>query len=403
MKREGAAPAAESRSDAPAAGATPLPSRRRQLIGLLRAASILLAIILAAEVAARVEDWVAYGTSPFSRVTSIEDLVTRDAEGMHGRASVRFQKWRMDSLGLRGPEVPVNPDGAFRVITVGASETFGLMESPGKEYPRQLEDSLQARLRRHACPAIPANRVEVLNAAFAGMSLPTIEQDLRLRLRRLHPDMVVVYPAPVGYLEDQLPRAARPDSSQANSPFPWSRVFHLRLLDRARAQVKQTLPERLMTIVRRIQTERSVQAHRLGWRFTTVPADRLAAYDRDLRQLVFTIRQLGAVPLLVTHANAFMGRARLHENKLQAWEKFYPRATGATIVAFDSAARVRTLAAAHDSAVAVVDAGAAFSRQPESDFGDFVHFTDAGSAEMANLLANAICSHAGTSGPYPLH
>lgn len=355
-------------------------------------------MIFAAELVARVEDWVAYGTSPLSRVTSIEDLVTRDAEGMHGRPNVRFQKWHMDSLGLRGPNVPVRPDGAFRIITVGASETFGLLESPRQEYPRQLEDSLQARLQRHACPAIRAPRVEVLNAAFAGMSLPTIEQDLRLRLARLHPDMVVVYPAPVGYLEDQLPRAARPDSSQRDNQFPWSRILHFRLLDRARAQVKQTLPERLMTILRRIQTERSVQAHRLGWRFTAVPTDRLAVYDRDLRQLVFTIRQLGAVPLLVTHANAFMGRAQIDRGKLQAWEKFYPRATGATIVAFDSAARVRTLAVARDSAVAAVDAGAAFSRLPESDFGDFVHFTDPGSAAMANMLANAICSDAQLNG-----
>jgi hypothetical protein len=272
------------------------------------------------------------------------------------------------------------------------------MESPGKEYPRQLEDSLNARIARNRCPAISPRRVEVLNAAFAGMSLPTIEQDLRLRLFRLHPDVVVVYPAPVGYLEDPVPRAAHPDSTHAYRPFPVSRVFHLRLLDRARSQVKQTAPERLLTLVRRVQTERAVQSQRMGWQFSQIPPDRLQLFEGDLIRLVTTVRKLGAKPVLVTHANAFVGRPTVNETLLQAWEKFYPRAKGPIIIAFDSAASLATMRVATDYGLTLVDAAHRLSGEPSSDFGDFVHFTDSGAAAMADVLADSLCSEGHASG-----
>src|SRR5580704_16764560 len=104
---------------------------------------------------------------------------------------------------MRGPDIPLaKPPGTLRVVTAGASETFGLYESPDREFPRQLEDTLRARL----C----GDPVEVLNAAIFGMSLPTLEQDLRLRVRPLDPDVVVLYPTPVQYLNDAMPMSATP-------------------------------------------------------------------------------------------------------------------------------------------------------------------------------------------------
>src|SRR5438045_9465626 len=109
---------------------------------------------------------------------------------MHGRPNARYEKFVLNHLGLRGPETTEQKRaGSFRVVTVGASETFGLYESPGREYPRQLEDTLNAHLKRLPS-ACEQSRAQVLNAAMPGMSLTTIEQDVRLRISSLRPDFV---------------------------------------------------------------------------------------------------------------------------------------------------------------------------------------------------------------------
>ena len=45
------------------------------------------------------------------------------------------------------------------------------------------------------------------------------EQDLRLRVRALQPDVVVLYPTPVQYLNEERPLPAAPDSA---APLPRS-------------------------------------------------------------------------------------------------------------------------------------------------------------------------------------
>jgi hypothetical protein len=325
--------------------------------------------------------------------------MARDADGMHGRPNARYLKWEMNALGTRGPAAPRTPPaGTVRVITVGASETFGLRESPGREYPRQLQDSLNARLARGECGARAPAAFEVLNAGFAGMGLPTIEQDLRLRVRRLVPAIITVYPTPAQYLQDDVPFAPRPDSSgQLTEPS----LFHAlrpRTIERVRDQLKQVLPEWVKTRLRQIQTREMLRNSSSDWRYTAIPPDRLAAYDRDLRMLMGTIHSIGAVPVLATHGNLFMGRKTLDHNAIIAWEKFYPRATGQTIMDFDAAARLTTLRVGQDSAVATIDVAKTMEAAPTAAFGDFVHFTDLGAGHMARALGDGVFAAARTAG-----
>jgi hypothetical protein len=274
-----------------------------------------------------------------------------------------------------------------RVITVGASETFGLRESPGREFPRQLEDSLNARLRR--CSAPSRVRFEVLNAAFAGMTLPTIEQDVRNRLARLHPALVVAYPSPVAYLESQRPVAARPDSSPVAGQLGALAMLYPRAHDRLRDQLKEMLPSVVKSWLRQREIE-SARARDTGRVFTTVPRDRIAAYDLDLRRLVGTIGRIGATPVLVTHANAFVGRRTINSDNLIAWGKFLPLATGSTLLAFDSLARLATLKIGADSQAVAVDAARRLSAAPASAFADYEHFADLGAAWMASVVADGV-------------
>jgi hypothetical protein len=357
-----------------------------------------LVFALVLELTCRIEDWVTYRTPILSRVGSLDDLVVRDADGMHARPNAQFQKWKINSLGMRGPERAALPaPGTIRIITSGASETFGLRESAGKEYPRQLEDSLSAWTSRGACRSSGTQEFEVLNSAFAGMSLPTVEQDVRLRLRRLRPAIVVVYPSSVQYLQEEVPHAATPDSGVAR-PLALSRAFQPRILARLREQVKQLLPAAVKSFLRAREVRSELQTHPSGWRFDTLPSARLALFDEDLRHLIGTIRGIGAEPLLVTHANMFMGRNTVDQEMLGAWEKFYPRATGPVIVAFDSAARNVTMQIGADSGVVTVDAAKRLAAAPVSAFGDFVHFTDAGSSVMAEEVGRGVLAVATREG-----
>jgi hypothetical protein len=306
----------------------------------------------------------------------------------------------MNALGTRGPDVPlVKPRGTLRVVVIGASETFGLYESPGKEYPRQLEDTLNSRLARDACASSPARRVEVLNAALPGMSLPTIEQDVRNRIRRFGADVVVLYPTPVQYLDDDSPRPTPPDSAAGAGDRSAVQMLHPRIANRLRDELKNSLPEFVKTWMRQRETDAYVRSKPRGWRFASVPTDRLSQYDADLRRLIGTIRSIGAVPIVATHANAFMQRGFRNGDLLLAWERFYPRAPGRIIVAFDSVARTVTLRAAADSSAATVDLATRLATGAAPMFSDFSHFTDYGAAIVADALAPAILTsvHARTA------
>jgi hypothetical protein len=364
--------------------------RRNLLLRVAGSFALIVVFALTFELTCRVEDWVMYRMPLASPYRSVEDLIIRDADGMHGRPNAQFQKWIMNDVGTRGPRASLLPaSGTVRIITVGASETFGLRESPGHEYPRQLEDSLNARLRRGACPTRADLRVEVLNAAFAGMTLPTIHQDVRNRLARLHPAVVVAYPSPASYLEAERPVAARPDSSPNAGVLGSRAMLHPRAIDRLRDQLKEMLPIAVKSWLRQRETN-AARAGVAGRLFSTPPADRLSAFEVDVRQLISGIRAIGSTPVLVTHANAFVGRRTIDADKLIAWEKFFPRTTGATLLAFDSLSRSVELSVAAESGTVVVDAARRLASAPDSAFADYEHFADLGAALMASAIADGV-------------
>lgn len=342
----------------------------------------------ALELACRVEDWVTYGTPLTSRYTSQVDLMTRDRDGVHGRPHARYQKWVMNGLGMRGPEASVTaPTGVRRIVTAGASETFGLAESPGREYPRQLEDSLTAS-GSAACGGAPSRAVQVLNAAMPGMSLPTIRQDVAWRIRRLQPSVVVYYPSPAQYLADSAPVAARPDSTGATGTLPAARMLVPRSVARLGHQLKPAIPRAILAWSDARVAARQRAAHAPDWYFGALPRGRVARYERDLRSMVGTIRGIGAEPVFATHANALTVHDQPHRRELlTAWARYYPRANGPMLVEFDSVARDITRRVARDSGVVVTEVASAVASAGPAAFSDFVHFTDLGAARAAGALA----------------
>jgi hypothetical protein len=364
---------------------------------MLRRAAVFVAFaglfVLVFELTARVEDLIRYGTPIFSPYTSQMDLIVRDEHGARGRPNGRFQKWVLNDLGTRGPDVQrAKPPGTLRVVTTGASETFGLYESTDREYPRQLEDSLRVSVAQVSCPETSAiDRVEVINAALPGMSLPTVALDVKYRIAALAPDFVVFYPTPPQYLDEKPPGSVAPRPQGGADP-PALRAFYPRSTGRLRNQLKTILPAFVQTALRRREVEKVRRDKPEGWRFTAVPPERLQLFERHLREMVGIIRATGASPVLATNTNAFLGDEPASADMLFAWERFYPRATGDVILAFDSSARAIIRQVARDSMTALADIEPAV--RSSAAFADFSHFTDAGAASVAGVLARTILAEA---------
>jgi len=347
--------------------------------GAIAALSVIL-IFAAVELTVRIEDRLRWGTPMTASAVGLSDLTVVDEAGRHPLALSAYRKWKINSIGTRGPE-PDSTGAAPRVLVLGASETFGLYESPDKEYPRQLGDSLRAA----GC------RVDVLNAAFPGMSLPTVHHDLRERLSKLRPAVVVYYPTPPQYLDIDPPVHVTPVA-----PGRPGAAASLRLIPRFRDQFKLMLPAVVQDRLRAAMIERARRDKDSTWLFTEVPADRLAAFELDLRKLVATIREIGAEPVLMTHANSFMTDTAPDENRLRSWERFYPRATGETLLAFESAAAGTVRRLAGELGVRLVDTETGFRTSTQGElFADFSHFTDAGAARMAMLMRAEISAAVG--------
>lgn len=350
-----------------------------------------LGFLVAFELTARVEDWVRYRMPFDSPYRSEGDLAVRDSLGVHGRPNARYLKWQMNSLGLRGPEVTAaRPEGVLRVVVVGASEAFGQSESPGQELPRQLEDTLRARLMDMDAPW---TGVQVLNAAFFGMSLPTVLQDIQLRLRHFEPQVIVLYPTTAQYLANDRPEPSTPGAGAAPA-VDRRMAWWPRSLARLREQLKRVTPAFLRQWRWNREYAAAARGRPDGWQFEEVPAERLAAFDADLRTFVGTVRSIGAAPVIATHANRFVGGAATDSSLLDAWQRFYPRASGPVILAFDSAGAPVTAGVARDSSVPLADVREALSRCVEC-FADYAHLTDEGAARAASRAADAVLAAAG--------
>jgi lysophospholipase L1-like esterase len=341
----------------------------------------LVLIGLGAEVGARLDDWAFADVPLLASPNRGRDLTLHDEHGFHGRPNGRFKKWKLNSHGFRSPEVPLKPDpGMTRLVVLGASETFGLYESEGKEYTAQLEELLR---KRHP-------NIEVQNAAMAGMSLASMKPYWEQWASKGEPQYVLIYPSPMLYLTD---RAPKPPAAEIPTPEPLSMSEHIRIAPRVRDTIRQA---EWLKPLRRLyfqwKTKSSLAHHSEdGWIWSEPPADRLAQFSEDLRAVVRSVRSKGAVPILATHANRSPSPPPAeYVEELEAMRAFYPRASPAIIAEFEVQGRETVQRIADEEKVRCIDAAAGMTADRKGWFADEVHFTDAGARRFAGILANAL-------------
>jgi hypothetical protein len=351
-------------------------------------AAVIIALPLAlvvAEVTTRFDDWLRFGMPILGSADEIEDLRVVDTLGVRGRPYGSYLRYHLDNYGFRGPsDVTVaRRPGCERIMVLGASETFGISEPDGFEYPAQLSQ----RLNERGC-------TEVLNAAVPGMALPQIRYTWNHYWRQFAPDYVLIYPSPIFYLSTHLSRGPRVDSLRnrvvTRSPFRPRLVFL--------AHQAISYPE----VIQRRRIARFTREALVGipedslWR--DVPNDRLALFVSDLDSLSGDVKRSGATPVLMTHAMRFTPKPHpADEDILAAWRQFTPRATSAVMIDFEGRAAAETRALAARRGLPLADIACALSGQ-RTRFSDFVHFTRDGAAIVADVAARTLRPAEGTVG-----
>jgi lysophospholipase L1-like esterase len=149
-------------------------------------------MVLCCEGALRIRAWWRYGSisSQGTRPMYVFDPVL---EMNVPRAGFEIKGTQMhvkiNSLGFRGDEISaVKPAGTIRIVCTGASTTFCEEASSNETtWPARLQSLLRARY--------PGKSIEVVNAGITGSALVSSLKDVRRRLLKLDPDLVILYRA----------------------------------------------------------------------------------------------------------------------------------------------------------------------------------------------------------------
>jgi lysophospholipase L1-like esterase len=337
---------------------------------IVRGVLAVLAFGLSLELCARVDDLIRY-RAPFWSNYTYDSMFTVDALGRTGKPNASFRDYRLNSLGFRGPEIQ---PGGTRVVCIGASETFGLYEDPGQEFPRQLEFDLNTQS--------PATRYQVVNAGLVGQSIRTAAARIPQYVQEFHPQFAVVYPTPASYI--WLPWIETTPATRAAA----QSGLQLRSADKIRDATKRLSPPALLDYLRRKDIDREATA--FGTARSTVSEESVTAFRSDLAKIVDVLRSNGVTPILVTHANRFGPTlSEKDREELTAWRRFYPMLTEHGFLDMEERMNdaIRSLAA--EKSVALVD-GARIVPQGDEYFGDAIHFTTKGSSNLAAAISQKI-------------
>jgi hypothetical protein len=341
---------------------------------------ILFVCLLGGEVAARLDDALFNAVSFFSN-PSDDDLTTRDWFGRHGRPHGQFGKWKLNTLGFRGPEISLErTPGCARIVIMGASETFGYLESPGHEYPNLLAEKLALR----GC-------VEVVNAAVVGMGLGSMKPYWIHWVARLRPDVVLIYPSPEFYLGNTAVHVPAPPPQPFVPEAAVNRPFESRFISRLRAVVSAAIPQWINTYRKERQVRAKLAALPAGTpEINSPPPADLAAFGRELNELVESIRGSGALVVLLTHAQrASWPIERRDLPDLWGARFWSPTAQLPVFVEFERAANLIINETARQQTAQLIDAASVLNGRFDC-FGDLVHFNDKGAEIMASLISQNV-------------
>jgi hypothetical protein len=121
-----------------------------------------------------------------------------------------------------------------------------------------------------------------------------------------------------------------------------------------------------------------------------MPVEYQNEFAKDLAKAIALTREAGAEPVLVTHANRFKDHVKPSEEfMLISCRRFYPMLREDSFLRMEDTMNDAMRRVAHEQNALLIDAARAMPAGPQY-FGDFVHFTDKGSAAFSLIVTEKL-------------
>ncbi|HBG07880.1 MAG: hypothetical protein A2075_18915 [Geobacteraceae bacterium GWC2_58_44] len=369
-----------------------LPVKTKVMARILACILIFMATL---EICARIDDTIVYEAPLFGRYDA-SSLRILEGDIPRNIPNSRFEKWRNNNLGFRGADFELRkPIGKTRVVCLGASETYGLYESSGKEWPAQMQE------------LVPGNAFQVINASVVGLNLTKYDQYVRKHVLPLKPDVLVVSVNPFFYAVTQE-RAAKSNTSKAKHVTKKDDILstdQIRVLPKLKQVVKQaaarTFPDALKRyqLVKMQEEIKHLETTRLKGKKPrdSVPEIYVEHFRAELEKFIEFAESHGVKVILLTYPSLISWR-----NLNQYPEIFLDSRrfsieyslTGMIDIQDRFNAIIRSSALSHR--IGIVDMSAIVPKSTEF-FGDNVHYTDRGARTIADHVAQEIVGNASSS------
>jgi lysophospholipase L1-like esterase len=321
---------------------------------------------LSAELVTRVQDWRLHDVPFKATPDTNSELKTRVNGLLMGRPQASFGKYQLDSNGFREVAGAATvPADCPRIFLIGASETFGVFESPGKEYASVLQRKLNAA---HRC-------LRLVNTAVAGMSLTSQLRYWDEHLVQLRPAAVVIYPSPQFYLKPATSFARNNTQRSAADVEPVA--ISSRFLTNLRAHGHK--PQALQLLLDHRAIQAALRTSHLVEQ-TEPSAQGLSDLSRDLSRLIARIEE-SRIPVYLVIPGHRSDEFALTERRVS-----YPDIPEAVIARFMRQADAAIKQVGVSRGLTLIDLNASLSDHNEY-FVDQVHPTDAGAARIAEIMA----------------
>jgi len=354
--------------------------------------------VLTIEMCARIDDLLKYDAPIWNDYTS-ERLKSTNSEGFfYNIPNARFQKWQNNGDGFRGPDIALSKTpGTIRIICLGASESYGLYESPGKEWPAQLRTLLSN------------TKYEVINVSVVGLGLESYEGYFKKYVQKFDADIVICLVNPMLYasvfekkLKKQTSGFILEGKANTKKTVSFTGVIssNCRCLPKLKQAFKQALQSNFPNILKRYQIlnlQKQITASELKHLGKRKPADNISTasvrgFSNDLSKLTSFLESqhikvfLGTYPALISRDNLATYPDIFLDNR-RFFIDFSFQGMIDTLEQYNTA--IKMVANEHKTMLA--DCQAVIPKT-EHYFGDNVHYSDHGARLVAEEMAKQILS-----------
>ncbi len=331
---------------------------------------IIMILFLLAEGAVRIRQYIRYG----SIGAGIEKLYAFD-KSLNLRvpvANFRSDRISIDSKGFRNPEfVTPKPDGTIRISFLGGSTTFNAEVSSNKiTWPHIVIENLRERY--------PKQLFDYINAGVPGYTSATSLRNLRLRAAEFEPDLIVIYHA-----TNDLTQISKKEAIKKGIKFS---LGDRQMVWLSNYSVLVNLIKNNF-IIWNVQNSASENANKLD------VLDNILAklFQQNLEALVSESQKVAKKVALVTFSVRIRSQQSDDEQKKSAITSLYymPYIVPKDFIRYFSAFNDVIRKVAVQTGALLVGNEHSIPGTAEY-FKDSVHFTDKGSRDMAQRVANAL-------------